>query len=89
MGGSPRKLLAAVAANAGSVATLIGNPQNILIGQISKLAFVAFLGYCAAPALLALLTVFAVIAMQWRGRKTDSVSDGVDLAGIRLVREKT
>ncbi len=86
---TPYLIALACAANAGSAATLIGNPQNILIGQIGKLDFVAFLGYCAVPALLALLTVFAVIAVQWRGRWTVNAGDGVDLAGIPLARDKT
>ena len=85
---TPYLIALACAANAGSAATLIGNPQNILIGQIGNLDFVAFLGYCAVPALLALAVVFAVIAWQWRGRWTDGVSDGVDLSAIPLARDK-
>lgn len=86
---TPYLIALACAANAGSAATLIGNPQNILIGQIGQLDFVAFLGYCALPALLALAIVFAVIAWQWRGRWTANAGDGADLAGIPLARDKT
>ncbi|HYD30933.1 MAG TPA: SLC13 family permease, partial [Azospirillaceae bacterium] len=44
----PRPYLIALAgaANAGSAATLIGNPQNILIGQVGGLDFWRFLGAC-------------------------------------------
>ena len=85
---TPYLIALAGAANAGSAATLIGNPQNILIGQIGRLDFVAFLGYCAVPALLALLTVFAVIAWQWRGRWTADAGDGANLSAIPLARDR-
>lgn len=66
----PRPYLIALAgaANAGSAATLIGNPQNILIGQLGGLDFWRFLGACGVPALLGLATVFATVAILWRGR---------------------
>ena len=51
----PRPYLIALAgaANAGSAATVIGNPQNILIGQIGHLDFWRFVGVCGVPALVA------------------------------------
>jgi Na+/H+ antiporter NhaD/arsenite permease-like protein len=59
----PRPFLAALAgaANAGSAATIIGNPQNIVIGQVGGLDFAGFMLACAPPAMAALaVTVFAV-----------------------------
>ena len=53
-------------ANAGSAATLIGNPQNILIGQVGGLDFWDFLAACAVPAALSLLVVHLVISWLWR-----------------------
>jgi len=66
----PRPLVIALAAatNAGSAATLIGNPQNILIGSLGRLDFYAFLAICAVPALFALAVVFAVVWLQWHRR---------------------
>ena len=58
----------AAAANIGSAATLIGNPQNILIGQVLGLSFAGYLGVAAVPALLGLGVVWAVIAAQHAGR---------------------
>ncbi|CAA7625658.1 Na+/H+ antiporter NhaD [Candidatus Terasakiella magnetica] len=54
------------AANAGSAATLIGNPQNILIGQVGGLDFWNFLGACAIPALASLVVVYFTIIWIWR-----------------------
>lgn len=47
----PRPYLIALAgaANAGSAATVIGNPQNILIGQVGSLDFWPFFTVCAPP----------------------------------------
>src|SRR5437588_27566 len=47
----PRPFAIALAAsiNAGSSATLIGNPQNILLGAIGRLDFWGFLAACGVP----------------------------------------
>jgi Na+/H+ antiporter NhaD/arsenite permease-like protein len=63
----PYLLALACSTNAGSIATLIGSPQNMLIGQHFHLGFVSFMGYTALPALAALAVVWAVIAEQYRG----------------------
>ena len=57
----------ACAANVGSAATLIGNPQNMLIGQTLALPFNAYLAYAALPTVLGLVVVWGVIAWQQRG----------------------
>jgi Na+/H+ antiporter NhaD/arsenite permease-like protein len=66
----PRPLVIALAAatNAGSAATLIGNPQNILIGALGRLDFWTFLAICAVPAMFTLIVVFLVVWLQWRAR---------------------
>jgi Na+/H+ antiporter NhaD/arsenite permease-like protein len=58
----------AAAANIGSAATVIGNPQNILIGQVGQLDFWRFLAICGPPALVGLGVIQAVVCWQWRGR---------------------
>ncbi|MBP2298037.1 SLC13 family permease [Azospirillum picis] len=66
----PRPYLIALAgaANAGSAATMIGNPQNILIGQVGHLDFWRFVAVCGGPALVAMIIVYAVVWLVWRGR---------------------
>ncbi|MBI5545210.1 MAG: anion transporter [Deltaproteobacteria bacterium] len=64
----PFLLALACAANVGSAATLIGNPQNILVGQSLKLSFSRFLLEAGVPALLGLAATWAIIAWQFRGR---------------------
>ncbi|MBK1669725.1 anion transporter [Rhodovibrio sodomensis] len=66
-GRDPRPFLIALAtaSNAGSAATPIGNPQNILIGQSGDLEFASFVQACAPPALAALAIVFVSIRFLW------------------------
>jgi Na+/H+ antiporter NhaD/arsenite permease-like protein len=64
----PFLLALACAANVGSAATLIGNPQNILIGQALHLSFAGYLFDAGVPVLLGLAATWAVIARQFRGR---------------------
>src|SRR5438445_7016534 len=64
----PFAIALAAATNAGSAATLIGNPQNILLGAMGRLDFGGFVVACAVPALFALVVVFAVVWLQWHRR---------------------
>lgn len=64
----PFVLALAAAANAGSAATLIGNPQNILIGSVGALDFWAFAWHCGPPAMAAMGIVMGVVGWRWRGR---------------------
>jgi len=64
----PFLLALACAANVGSAATLIGNPQNILIGQALRLSFAGYLFDAGVPVILGLGATWAVIAFQFRGR---------------------
>jgi Na+/H+ antiporter NhaD/arsenite permease-like protein len=66
----PYLLALACAANIGSAATLIGNPQNMLIGQQLKLDFGAYLAEAALPVGLGLLALWALLALSLRGTGT-------------------
>ena len=65
---APFLLALACAANVGSAATLIGNPQNMLIGETLKLPFLGYIQDVALPVALGLVLTWAVIAWQARGR---------------------
>jgi Na+/H+ antiporter NhaD/arsenite permease-like protein len=58
----------ACAANVGSAATLIGNPQNMLIGQRLHLSFAGYVLDAAVPSLLGLVVVWVVVTISTRGR---------------------
>ena len=73
----PRPLVIALAAatNAGSAATLIGNPQNIVIASLGRLEFWRFLTIGAVPAIFTLVVVFFVVWLQWQSRVTRATQD--------------
>ena len=56
----------AVSSNIGSAATIIGNPQNMLIGQAGHLGFVKFFFWCSPPSLVALLVSYLIILLIYR-----------------------
>lgn len=60
----------AAASNAGSAATLIGNPQNIMIGQVGELGFWSYFATAIVPSLLGLVVSFGCIAVAWRSSLT-------------------
>jgi Na+/H+ antiporter NhaD/arsenite permease-like protein len=57
----------ACAANVGSAATLIGNPQNMLIGQKLGLSFTGYLADAAVPAIVGCVVVWAVVCWRFSG----------------------
>jgi Na+/H+ antiporter NhaD/arsenite permease-like protein len=64
----PFLLALACAANIGSAATLIGNPQNMLIGQVLQLDFVTYSLQALVPVLAGLVVTWAVVLFFYRGR---------------------
>ena len=65
----------AAASNAGSAATLIGNPQNILIGQAGGLDFWSYFADAVIPSLVGLVASFGCIAVVWRASLAKPASD--------------
>ncbi len=57
----PYLLGLAMASNIGSAATIIGNPQNMLIGQVGRLDFGPFLAWCGVPAALGLIVAYGLL----------------------------
>src|SRR5207244_2683838 len=64
----PYLLALACGANIGSALTLIGNPQNMLIGESLRLSFGGYLREAALPVLLGLAVTWALILFHVRGR---------------------
>lgn len=64
----PFLLALSCSSNIGSAVTLIGNPQNMLIGETLKMSFVDYLRDAAVPVGLGLAITWLLIALCWRGR---------------------
>lgn len=65
------------ASNAGSAATLIGNPQNILIGQVGGIDFWGYIADAAVPSVAALVITYGCIAFVWRKSLAAPAGDAV------------
>jgi Na+/H+ antiporter NhaD/arsenite permease-like protein len=61
----PYLLAVAMASNVGSAATITGNPQNMIVGAISRIPYTEFATALAPVALAGIVLVFAVVAALW------------------------
>jgi Na+/H+ antiporter NhaD/arsenite permease-like protein len=60
---APYLLAVAMASNAGSVATITGNPQNMMIGSFSRIPYGAFAASLSPVAAIGLVVTFALIVL--------------------------
>ena len=82
----PYLLAVAMAANIGSVATITGNPQNMVIGTFSQIPYRLFVARLAPVAAFGLgLTIF-VIFLMYRGEFTDQRRVEIGRQRVRVNR---
>jgi len=95
----PYLLALAMSANLGSVATLVGNPQNMIIGHMSKIPFLRFSASLLPVAVAGMAIEYAVLRIGFRRtldqavihrpeagpRKLDHRLLGITLAVLTLV----
>lgn len=62
----PYLLAVAMASNVGSTATITGNPQNMIIGSLSRIPYGHFVAELAPVALVGLVMTVAMIALIYR-----------------------
>jgi Na+/H+ antiporter NhaD/arsenite permease-like protein len=62
----PYLLAVAMGSNIGSVATITGNPQNMMIGSFSHISYRAFAAALAPVAVIGLVLTVAVLALVYR-----------------------
>ncbi|MBP7095736.1 MAG: anion transporter [Spirochaetia bacterium] len=86
----PYLIAVAAAANVGSAATIIGNPQNMLIGEASGISFARFAYRLAPPALLGLAACWILVVLAFpkefgRGARLDPPPAGPVTIDRRLL----
>ncbi|MBY0522465.1 MAG: anion transporter [Gemmataceae bacterium] len=81
----PHLLGLATAANVGSTATITGNPQNMIIGSLSNIAYLRFAARLAPVAIAGLLLTFFIIAWVFRSALRRP-GDGEDLKPAQRAR---
>src|SRR5438045_6602149 len=69
----PFLIALATSANIGSVATLVGNPQNMIIGHVSHIPFAQFSRTRAPAAILGLAINFVILRIRFRKTLGDAV----------------
>jgi len=62
----PYLIALATSANIGSVSTIIGNPQNMIIGISSNISFLHFTRVLIVPSILSLIFLFLIILIIYR-----------------------
>jgi Na+/H+ antiporter NhaD/arsenite permease-like protein len=82
----PFLVAVATAANVGSAATIVGNPQNMLIGVASGIPFTRFLAVLAPVAASGLVIVWATVAVVYRGSLAARPIGGATVTAPRLHR---
>ena len=62
----PHLLGVAMASNIGSAATLLGNPQNILVGSLSGMSFISYFAAACPVAVMGLITAYVAISYHYQ-----------------------
>lgn len=70
----PFLIALAIASNVGAAATLIGNPQDMMIGQVAHLSFGRYLIWSAVPVALAMGAAYGIIWLLSRRRIESSLT---------------
>jgi Na+/H+ antiporter NhaD/arsenite permease-like protein len=76
----PFLIALAIASNIGAAATLVGNPQNMMIAQIARLDFGRYMLWCFPPVLFALGCAYALI---WTMSRNDLASAAPVQASVK------
>ena len=84
----PYLLAIATASNIGSVATITGNPQNMLIGSVSGISYLDFIAHLAPVASLSLFVDWALIHWMFLRGGLDRVEAAVAGNGHREFGKK-
>ncbi len=85
----PYLLALACASNIGSALTPIGNPQNILVSQRLGLPFAPFVAACAAPVMVSLLFLYALLSRAVpREAPLDREPRGLPIDGVPYDRQQ-
>ena len=74
------------AANIGSTATIIGNPQNMLIGMSSRIPFVDFLRALAPVSIIGLALAWGVLVLVYRSEFTTEHFERPEFASAPIDR---
>jgi Na+/H+ antiporter NhaD/arsenite permease-like protein len=76
----PFLIALAISSNIGAAATLIGNPQNMMIGQVTQLGFGHYMFWSSVPVVFAMTTTYGIIWLMSRNNLQAPLSIQNELA---------
>lgn len=79
---TPYLLGVATASNIGSAATLIGNPQNILIGSLSHINFAWYMALAIPLTLLGLGLIYLMLSWMYKGELSGHLPEVQPMMGV-------
>jgi Na+/H+ antiporter NhaD/arsenite permease-like protein len=82
----PYLIALATSANIGSAATLVGNPQNMIIGHFSRISFAEFSWALLPAAIIGLAINFCILRLGFRKMLRETAIDGSTYAVPKLER---
>ena len=87
----PFLIALAIASNIGAAVTLIGNPQNMMIGQVTHLDFGQYMLWSSVPVLVAMGAAYGIIWLMSHKKlqPTSPVQNGLDCPTIPFNRQHT
>ena len=71
---APFLIALAIASNIGAAATLIGNPQNMMIGQVAQLGFGQYMLWSGVPVAFAMTAAYVIIWLMSRNHLHSSLA---------------
>jgi len=82
----PYLVALAVSANIGSAATIIGNPQNMIIGIASGIPFAKYALYQIVPSLIGLLIIIVIISIIYKKEFYKTIFDNIEIEEAKPYR---
>ncbi len=83
----PYLLAEAMLSNIGGVATLVGDPPNIMIGSAGGIGFTPFLTHMAPPVLLIWIGTMALVLFMFRKDLSVTIDRSIDLDESRAIKD--
>ncbi|MCC3860233.1 SLC13 family permease [Pseudemcibacter aquimaris] len=84
----PYLMAAALLSDTGGVATLVGDPPNLMIGSAANISFNTFLVHMGPPVLVAWLTVLVALKYLFKEELAEKPKDWQDIEEIPITNKK-
>ncbi|MDJ0751063.1 MAG: ArsB/NhaD family transporter [Woeseiaceae bacterium] len=84
----PYLMAAALLSNTGGVATLVGDPPNVMIGSAANIDFNTFLFHMGPIVLVAWVATLLILLVSFRKDLAQTINEDLDLDETRVLKDK-